>query len=60
MIRLQLRTRYALTLLALLLATVGSLSVALLTEFSVTAGNLREVSAKLMDEALLRQYERRA
>ncbi|MDH5556318.1 MAG: ATP-binding protein [Alphaproteobacteria bacterium] len=59
-IRLQLRTRYALTLLALLLATVGSLSVALLTEFSVTAGNLREVSAKLMDEALLRQYERRA
>lgn len=45
MIRLQLRTRYALALLILLLATVGSLSAALLTEFSVTADNLREASA---------------
>lgn len=60
MIRLHLRTRYALALLTLLLATVGSLSAALLTEFSVTAGNLREASAKSMDDALLRQYERRA
>ena len=60
MSRLHLRTRYALALLTLLLATVGSLSAALLTEFSVTAGNLREASAKFMDDALLRQYERRA
>lgn len=60
MIRLQLRTRYALALLALLLATVGSLSAALLTEFSVTADDLEEASAKSLDDALLRQYVRRA
>ncbi len=60
MIRLQLRTRYALALLVLLLATVSSLSAVLLTEFSVTADNLRETSAKSMDVGLLRQYERRA
>ena len=60
MIRLQLRTRYALALLILLLATVGSLSAALLAEFSVTADNLREASAESMDVGLLRQYERRA
>ena len=60
MIRLQLRTRYALALLILLLATVGSLSAALLAEFSVTADNLRKASAKSMDVGLLRQYERRA
>jgi PAS domain S-box-containing protein len=59
-IRLQLRTRYALALLGLLLATVASLSAALLTEFTVTADDLRETSAKSMDEALLRQYELRA
>ncbi|MCK5623743.1 MAG: PAS domain S-box protein, partial [Alphaproteobacteria bacterium] len=60
LIRLQLRTRYALALLILLLATVGSLSAALLAEFSVTADNLRKASAKSMDVGLLRQYERRA
>jgi hypothetical protein len=60
LIRLQLRTRYALALLILLLATVGSLSAALLTEFSVTADDLRKASAKSMDVGLLRQYERRA
>ena len=59
-IHLQLRTRYALALLVLLLATVGSLSAALLTEFSVTADNLRKASTKSMDVGLLRQYERRA
>lgn len=60
MIRLQLRTRYALALLGLLLATVASLAAALLTEFAVTADDLRETSAKSMDEALLHQYELRA
>jgi PAS domain S-box-containing protein len=59
-IRLHLRTRYALALLFLLLATVSSLSAALLTEFSVTANDLRETSAKTLDEALLHQYETRA
>lgn len=60
MIRLHLRTRYALALLFLLLATVGSLSAALLMEFSVTANDLRESSARTLDEALLHQYETRA
>ena len=60
MIRLPLRTRYALALLALLLTTVVSLSAALLTEFAVTTDDLRETSAKSMDNALLRQYELRA
>ena len=60
MIRLHLRTRYALALLFLLLATVGSLSAALLTEFSVTANDLRESAATTLDAALLHQYETRA
>lgn len=60
MIHLQLRTRYALAILTLLLATVVSLSAALLAEFAITTGELRESSAKSMDEALLHQYELRA
>jgi PAS domain S-box-containing protein len=57
---LTLKARYALIILGLTLATVVSLSAALLTGFRVTSVQLRESTIESMDGALLRQYERRA
>ena len=57
---LSLKARYALVILGLTLATVLSLSAALLTGFGVTSVELRETTVESMELALLRQYERRA
>lgn len=57
---LSLKARYALVILGLTLATVVSLSAALLTGFDVTSLQLRETTVESMEQALLRQYERRA
>jgi PAS domain S-box-containing protein len=57
---LTLKARYALAVLGLTLATVLSLSAALLTGFGVTSVQLRETTIESMNRALLRQYERRA
>jgi len=57
---LSLKARYALVVLGLTLATVLSLSAALLTGFGVTSVELRETPVESMELALLRQYERRA
>ncbi len=57
---LTLKARYALVVLGLTLATVLSLSAALLTGFGVTSVQLRESTVESMEQALLRQYERRA
>ena len=57
---LTLKARYALIILGLTLATVVSLSAALLTGFRVTSVQLRESTIESMDHALVRQYERRA
>ncbi|UCH73558.1 MAG: response regulator [Rhodospirillales bacterium] len=57
---LSLKARYALAVLGLTLVTVVSLSAALLTGFSMTSVQLRETTLESMEEALLRQYERRA
>lgn len=60
MSRLPLKSRYALVLLSMTLATVASLAAALLIEFGLTAEQLRESTARSMDRALMQQYERRA
>lgn len=57
---LSLKARYALVVLGLTLATVFSLSAALLTGFGVTSVQLRETTVGSMENALLRQYEQRA
>ncbi|MDH3229403.1 MAG: response regulator [Alphaproteobacteria bacterium] len=57
---LTLKARYALVVLGLTLATVFSLSAALLTAFGVASVQLRETNVESMERALLRQYERRA
>ncbi len=57
---LTLKARYALVVLGLTLATVLSLSAALLTGFGVTSLELRNSTVESMEQALLRQYERRA
>lgn len=58
--QVSIKTRYASAILGLTVATVFSLSVALLTGFWLSAGQMRETTAVSMDRALLGQYERRA
>jgi len=60
MMSLSLKARYALVVLGLTLATVVSLSAALLTGFEVTSVQLRETTVESMEQALIHQYERRA
>lgn len=58
--RLSQGTRYALALLGLTLTIVVGFSAALLFQFSLVTRDLRETAAYSMDDALLKQYERRA